>query len=173
MTFAEYLKYEAPAGFRDELIHGEVVLSPSAKAKHQEICQRLERLLYKAVLRSFVVQRDTTLYVGGKEGPRPDVFVLRKDRWKQACDSELGYPEGVPEMVIEVRSSSNSESELEEAKRSIYCTDPRGLAYWTVNPEAKTVTAFTADSKQIVSIGSVSLPTEIGGGFIPLAKIFG
>jgi Uma2 family endonuclease len=171
MTFAEYLKYEAPPGFRDELIHGEIVLTASPKINHQKICQRLERLLYDIILPEFIAQRDTTMYVAGDEGPRPDVFVIRKDRWEQG-DQTIGYPEGVPELVIEVRSPSNSESELEEEKRSIYCSDPRCLASWVVNPEAKTVTVFTASTKQVLSVGTVTLPIEIGGASIPLARIF-
>jgi hypothetical protein len=45
MTFTEYLTYKAPPGFKDELIHGEIQLSTSGKAEHQEVCKRLERLL--------------------------------------------------------------------------------------------------------------------------------
>jgi Uma2 family endonuclease len=118
MTFSEYLTYKAPRGFKDELIHGEIRLSPSAKAEHQEICKRLERLLDAVIPSTFIAQRDTTIYVAGAEGPRPDVFVMRKDRWNQARKSSLGYPEGVPELVIEVRSASNSDPDLEQ-KRSI------------------------------------------------------
>jgi len=100
---------------------------PSAKAEHQEICKRLERLLDAVISPAFIAQRDTTLYVAGAEGPRPDVFVIRKDRWNPARRSALGYPEDVPELVIEVRSASNSDPELEQ-KRSIYCSDARCLA---------------------------------------------
>jgi len=45
--------------------------------------------------------------MAGAEGPRPDMFVIRKDRCKQARRSVLGYPEGVPELVIEVTSASD------------------------------------------------------------------
>jgi len=172
VTFTEYLKYEAPPGFRDELIHGEIVLTASPKINHQKICKRLEHMLDRIISPEFIAQRDTTMYVAGDEGPRPDVFVIRKDRWEQG-DQTIGYPEGVPELVIEVRSPSNSESELEEEKRSIYCADTRCLAYWVVNPETKTVTVFTSSSEQVLFAGSVELPIEIGGGSIPLANIFG
>jgi len=40
MTFTDYLTYKAPPGFKDELIHGEIRLSRSAKADRQEICKR-------------------------------------------------------------------------------------------------------------------------------------
>ncbi len=171
MTFTEYLKYEAPPGFRDELIHGEIVLTASPKINRQKICKRLERLLDALILSEFVAYHDTTMFVSGEEGPRPDVFVIRDDRWEQG-DVTIGYPEGVPELVIEVRSPSNSESELEEEKRSIYCADARCLAYWVVNPETKAITVYTASSEQVLLAGSVELPNEIGGGSIPLAKIF-
>lgn len=50
-------------------------MSPSAKADHQEICKRLERLLDAVVSSIFIAQRDTTIYVAGTEVPRPEVFV--------------------------------------------------------------------------------------------------
>lgn len=99
----------------------------------------------------------------GAEAPRPDVFVIRKDRWNQARRSLLGYPEGVPELVIEVRSASNSDPELEQ-KRSIYCSDARCLAYWVVRPEAKAVSVFTSSAPpRLFSEHSLDLPVEIGG----------
>lgn len=171
MTFTEYLAYKAPPGFEDELIHGEIRLSPSAKAEHQEICKRLERLLDAVISSAFIAQRDTTLYVAGAEGPRPDVFVIRKARWNQARRSVLGYPEGVPELVIEVRSASNSDSALEQ-KRSIYCLDARCLAFWVVDPEAKAVSVFTPSaSTRLFLEHSLELPVEIGGS-ISIKDIF-
>jgi Uma2 family endonuclease len=171
MTFTDYLTYKAPAGFKDELIHGEIRLSPSAKAEHQEICKRLERLLDGAISSMFIAQRDTTIYVAGAEGPRPDVFVIRKDRWNDARKSALGYPEGVPELVIEVRSASNSDPEMEE-KRSIYFSDARCLAFWVVNPEVKAVSVFTSSAPPGLFLGhSLDLPVEIGGS-ISVKDIF-
>lgn len=41
MTFTECLTYKAPPGFKDELIHGEIRLSPSAKAVSRPPGQRL------------------------------------------------------------------------------------------------------------------------------------
>jgi Uma2 family endonuclease len=163
MTFSEYLTYKAPRGFKDELIHGEIRLSPSAKAEHQEICKRLERLLDAVIPSTFIAQRDTTIYVAGAEGPRPDVFVMRKDRWNQARKSSLGYPEGVPELVIEVRSASNSDPDLEQ-KRSIYFSDARCLAFWVVSPETKSASVLTRSAPaRLVLVHSLELPVEIGG----------
>jgi Uma2 family endonuclease len=171
VTFADYLTYKAPAGFKDELIHGEIRLSPRAKAEHQEICKRLERLLDAVISSMFIAQRDTTIYVAGAEGPHPDVFVIRKDRWNQARKSVLGYPEGVPELVIEVRSASNSDPEMDE-KRSIYCSDARCLAFWVVNPDAKAVSVFTPSAPPRLFLGhSLDLPVEIGGS-ISVKDIF-
>jgi Uma2 family endonuclease len=162
MTFSQYLAYKPPPGFRDELIHGEVRLSPSAKAEHQHICKRLERLLDAAINAEFVAQRDTTIYVSGDEGPRPDVFVIAKDRWNKARASAPGYPEGVPELVIEVRSASNSDPEFDQ-KRAVYFSDGRCLAFWVVNPDARSATVFTPTaSPQVVSHGSIRLPGELG-----------
>ena len=165
MTFAQYLSYQAPRGFDDELIHGEIRLSPSARASHQDICKHLERLLDAAIPPSFIAQRDTTVFIDGIEGPRPDVFVMKRDRWNSAKESALGYPQGVPELVIEVMSASNTDEEMEE-KRNLYFSDPRCAALWIVKPDTKTVSIFTpkaADAIHLTMGQSVELPTEIGG----------
>ena len=45
MTFAEYLKYTPPPGMQDELLNGEIALSPGPNRRHQDICHQLHRLL--------------------------------------------------------------------------------------------------------------------------------
>lgn len=165
MTFAQYLSYQAPKGFDDELIHGEIRLSPSARATHQDICKHLERLLDAAIPPSFIAQRDTTVFLDGIEGPRPDVFVMKRDRWNSAKESALGYPQGAPELVVEVISASNTDDEMAE-KRRLYFSDPRCAALWIVKPDTKTVTIFTPGAAHPLQLGlghSVALPAEIGG----------
>ncbi len=99
------------------------------------------------------------------------MFIIWKDRWQQALGSDLGYPEGVPELVIEVRSASNSDLELEQ-KGSIYFSDARCLAYWVVDPEEKTVSVFSRlESQRLFPGQSVALPGKIGGS-ISLQDIF-
>jgi len=92
MTFADYMNYAAPPGMRDELLHGEIILSPSPKVPHQDLCS------------------------DGEEGPRPDVFVIDRKRWAEASQSG-GYPIGSPQLIVEVRSPSNDWADFEGIMR--------------------------------------------------------
>ncbi len=107
MTFGEYANYQAPPGFRDQLIHGKVGLSPSPNRQHQDVCDTLHELLKGLVLAEYVVRMDTTHMLGNREGPRPDVFVIRKDRWI-AADETGGFPEGSPELAIEASTGRDA-----------------------------------------------------------------
>jgi Uma2 family endonuclease len=48
ITFEQYEEFEAPDGFRDELINGRIVVSPEAKPLHHEIAANVFGLLKKA-----------------------------------------------------------------------------------------------------------------------------
>jgi Uma2 family endonuclease len=113
-NFSEYSMYQPPPGFRDELINGKVVLSLSLTPEHQDICKQIERLLERCIDRKkWVAQRDTTMYVREEEGPRPDVFAISRERWDLARGNKT-YPQGVPEVAIEVRSPSNRGSKFQK-----------------------------------------------------------
>lgn len=163
MTFAEYLKYTPPPGMQDELLNGDIALSPSPTRRHQDICHQLHRLLEARIRPGFVVRGDTTINLAGwdgKEGPRPDVFVIDCERWVDA-DQYDGYPVGSPQLVIEVKSPSNSDDELRH-KAALFLADS-ALAVWTVDPEKEFVTAYrTMNDYQELGLGSlVELPASI------------
>jgi Uma2 family endonuclease len=171
MTFSEYLTYEAPPGFRDELIHGEIVLSPSASRKHSDLCSTLYDLLKAKIHSDFLVRLDVTHHLGDKEGPRPDVFVISVERWV-AADENDGYPEGGPELAIEVISPSNTDEEM-KSKRELYFSDPRCLAVWEVDGVAKTITCYERHAVTFRSMDDLLLiPAAIGGGSISVRDVF-
>ncbi len=170
MRFEEYVSYQAPPGYRDELIHGEVRLAPAPKPDHQDICIRLQDLLRGVVPDSSLVRFDMTLHIGPEEGPLPDVLVIGKDRW-MAARARHSYPEGSPELAIEVLSPSNKEQEMLD-KKDLYLAHG-SLACWIVDPETKTVTVW---QKRICHKyryeDSIPLPSAIGGGLVRVADIF-
>lgn len=90
---------------RDELLHGEIILSPSPKVPHQDLCW------------------------DGGEGPRPDVFVIDPKRWAEASQSG-GYPIGSPQLIVQVRSASDDWAHFEK-KAALFLADG-ALAVWIV-----------------------------------------
>jgi len=148
MTFADYLNYTPPPGMRDELLHGEIVLSPAAKRRHQDICHQIVKLLEQMISPEFVVRQDTTINLAGwqgKEGPRPDVFVIDRQRWVEA-DQHGGYPVGSPQLVVEVKSPSNDPSELED-KAALFLAEG-AWAVWIVDLEEWFVASYASSGQR-------------------------
>jgi Uma2 family endonuclease len=171
MTFAEYQRYVGPLGRRDELINGEIVLSPSPNRRHQDLCIQLQKLLDNAVPSQYVVRLDTTINLGIGEGPRPDVFVIDRERWVSA-DEHGGYPQGSPQLVVEVKSESNSWPEL-LLKKDLFLSDPECLAVWIVDTEQRAVHVYMSVTHQILTVGqTICLPGPLGGEYLGVAEIF-
>ena len=157
ITIEQYLSFNAPAGFRDELIEGEIILSPDAKALHQEIAHRISRLLEHAIEGTpFVARQRTNMQMPQDHSmPSPDVFVIDTQRWKAAI-AQNGYPQQSPQLVVEVISRSNTNKHVNR-KVALYLKN-EALAVWIVHPINKTVQVFHPEGiAEIFAVGD-SLP---------------
>jgi hypothetical protein len=113
LSVAEFARLPQPAkGVRQELHHGQLVEMPPVKKRHTKLQKRLVSLLGDAI--------DQGRFGVDKEFPfRPapeyevwvaDVAVFSLALWDETSDDD--YFRGVPEIVIEVLSPSNSATEM-------------------------------------------------------------
>jgi Uma2 family endonuclease len=175
MTVSEYMNYRAPSGFRDELIDGELILSPSAGTYHADLCSALTDLLKPLLRRTdFIVRQDTTVRARQNEPeecgnwPRPDVFVIDKARWIAAAG---GHPFGSPQFAIEVLSPSNTAPELQK-KIDLYLSTG-SVATWIVAGDSSTVVVHDHSGVRKYSLGArVPLPAPLPPKAILVDKIF-
>jgi Uma2 family endonuclease len=153
-----------------ELHHGEVVTLTRPKAKHYRLQKRLERLLEN---------RAGNLGVVGIEMPfravpqfdlrAADVAFISQERW-DAIDLEDNL-RGAPEVVIEVKSASNTWAELRE--RASLCLANGCQDFWIVDEEARTITAIAPDGKAVQYSGADSIPLPLfGGDGLRVADVF-
>ena len=144
LTVAEFARLPQPAGgVRQELHHGELVELPPVKKLHTKLQRRLVSLL-EAHLNPAEQGVD-------KEFPfRPapefevwiaDVALFSLALWEQTADDD--YFRGVPEVVIEVLSPSNTASEMLE--REEICLRHGGREFWLVDPGRESVKVIRAD----------------------------
>jgi len=175
VTLADYLKTESPQGADDELIKGEVVISPAAKPNHALLTKRLMRLLDEAVDETkFEVNVDMSIIVEPADPasmPRPDVFVMDRARFHTAAAQDR-YPEGSPELAIEVVSPSNSRKELAD-KIDLYLAHG-SLAVWIVYPQKRVVVLWEAGGKSSeFRVGeTVPLPPVLSRSGIQVSEVF-
>ncbi len=173
VSLAEYLNYVAPEGFDDELIEGEIILSPSPKVLHEDVCHALLRILDDALASSeFIARRGMSMALETYESmPRPDVLVTDRERWAQARENNA-YPLGSPQLAIEVFSPGNRPG-LMQRKVSLYLK-AGSLAVWVVYPARQTVMVHDAEGEREYRVGEeLTLPMPLPpDARIAVQKIF-
>ena len=136
VTVAGYLNIPEPKEGHLELHHGEVVIMPPPKWRHQILQDRISAML-KAQMGGWgtvlceMAFRPTPEY----EVWQADVGCVRADRAAGIGDNQ--YPEGAPDLVVEVLSPRNTADEIDD-KRSI-CLDNGRQSFWVVNDKRKQV----------------------------------
>ncbi len=161
ITLEQYASFKSPAGFRDELIEGEIILSPDPKVLHQEIahrfCRNLERILEGS---AFVARQRTNMQMPQDHSmPSPDIFVIDIKRWKAALEAN-GYPQQSPQLVVEVISQANRKKNVAR-KTSLYLKNGAS-AVWVVYPNRRRVRVFSGSQEAELCIAYlISLPPPL------------
>jgi len=142
-TYADYKEWELAEGERYEVIYGEAYAMSAPNTKHQEILMALSNQIYNYLkgkpCRVYAAPFDVRLFYEEDESDdtvvQPDITVIcdEKKRGYEGC-------RGVPDLVIEILSPSNTAIEMER-KFSLY-QDAGVREYWIVNPENKKVTVY-------------------------------
>jgi Uma2 family endonuclease len=134
ITIEQYLTFESPDGYRDELINGRIIVSPEAKPRHSDVADNLCELLKAACNREYhkVGQRMNLRFPDVDSMPSPDVFVMDLAEWQRARSEEI-HPDGSKVLLaVEVICPSNRPLPLSE-KVAIYVE--HGIEAWVVEPK--------------------------------------
>jgi Uma2 family endonuclease len=137
-TYADYT--QLPEGAPYELIHGELVVSPSPSTLHQRILRRLARTLDAFIEqegRGEILFAPIDVRFSEEDTVQPDlIFIVAGRRdiiGEQAID-------GAPDLIAEILSPSTAYRDLTTKKR-LY--EQHGVReYWIVDPEGRTVEVF-------------------------------
>ncbi|HYV91731.1 MAG TPA: Uma2 family endonuclease [Chitinophagales bacterium] len=141
-TVEDYMKL--PEGAPYELINGELVMSPSPLARHQRIQLAIASELYeiekeKKFGEVFIAPFD--VHLDDENVFQPDIFIMLKDNPVKVDDDDWVW--GVPDLVIEILSPSNSYFDTQKKLR-IY--ERFGVReYFIIDPEDKMVTAYSSE----------------------------
>lgn len=171
LSVGEFARLPLPAGgVRQELHHGELVEWPPVRKLHTKLQKRLVSLLEARLI--------PAEYGVDKEFPfRPapeyevwvaDVALFSLALWEQTEDDD--YFCGVPAIVIEVLSPSNTASETLE--REEICLRQGGREFWLVDPQRESVKVIRADGYSNVCDSTAAVESRALGGSIPVHDIF-
>jgi Uma2 family endonuclease len=170
MTFAEFEKLPDDAqGYRYELHHGELVKVAPPENRHFLIQQMLRDLLDQAAAGAGRAYTE----VGFRPLPEheyliADVAYLSYELLAKYGDQE--YFQGVPELVIEVLSPSNTPKQIAD-KRTL-CLSNGGLEFWVVDGDQHQVEVSTPDGRIVTYKSGQEIPLRFGGR-LAVAAIFG
>jgi Uma2 family endonuclease len=172
LTVAEFTRLPEPAdGVRQELRHGELVELPPVKKLHTKLQKRLVQLLEACL--------NPAEYGVDKEFPfRPapehevwvaDVALFSLAAWDQTADDD--YFRGVPLIVIEVLSPSNTASEMLDREET--CLRYGGREFWLVDPQRASVKVIRAGGHSSVCHAESVIESSTLGGSIAVRDLFG
>jgi Uma2 family endonuclease len=171
ITVAQFRELTEGGEYAYELHHGEVVALTRPKARHSKLQARLRRLL-DPKLRAFGEVTIEWPYrtVSEFDLRAADVAAIAQDRWDMIDpDDNL---RGAPDLVIEVRSPSNTRKQLQEL--AALCLANGAREFWVVDPDTRTVLVMRPEGSAAVYDAGSSLPLNaFGGGELAVDEIFG
>jgi Uma2 family endonuclease len=139
LSLASFMARPERQGCIEELLDGELVVSPTSRWRHNEIALRLALQLGPALESSRLgkISGPQTVVLDDHHAPAPDLCVILADRQHIIED---GYPRAAPDFAIEILSPSNRSNDLIRKKR-IYA-EYGVREYWIVDGDAETVTRY-------------------------------
>jgi Uma2 family endonuclease len=170
ITVAEYERIPAPPTGWYELHHGELCLVTRPVRRHWDLQRRLRDLLRPEF-------ESRGYLVGTEYGYRPlpenelwgaGVAAIRMDRHESMDKWLLGSPE----LVIEVKSPSNTKAELHDKAMTTLAGDG-AVEFWIVDPETETVTIHSKlAGTRVYSGDDILSPSIIGVALCRPADLF-
>jgi len=140
LSLAAFMARPESTGRIEELLGGALVVSPTARERHNRIGTELALQLAPQVSArglGRVYASPLTIVLGDQDAPAPDLCVIVRERLHILKD---GYPHGAPDLVVEVLSPSNRSNDTVR-KKAIYAL--HGVReYWIVDGDAGTVTRY-------------------------------
>ena len=144
-TYADYLEWEGPE--RYQLINGEAYMMASPSVSHQAVLMGLSSKfdvwLQGKPCKVFAAPLDVRLF---PKKDRSDNTVFQPDLLV-VCDSKIlskKSVDGAPDMIIEIRSPSNTHSQL--FQKFNYYLKAGVREYWVIDPDIKEVNVYLYDN---------------------------
>ena len=169
ITVEEYDRIPDPPGGRYELHHGEAVFVTFPVRQHKELQRRLRRMLEALPgAEGYIVDTEFPYRpLAENEVWGADVACVSGARY-DAIDKWL---EGSPELVIEVKSPSNTKAEMHD-KAMTTLAGAGAVEFWVVDAETGTVLVHRKASGMRVYRAGEAAPLAIFGSQIILCELF-
>lgn len=168
LTVEEYEQIPNPPGGHYELRHGELAFVSYPVIEHK-VLQRHTRKLLEALVeaRGFVVDTEYPY----RPLPENELWSADIACFTASREHLAKWLAGSPELVIEVRSPSNTKTELLDRAMTTLA-GAWSIAFWLVDSKTRTVTVYSKANGVRVYQGDEQIPLEIVPGSLRVSEIF-
>jgi len=175
LTYEDYVKLTPPDSGNYELLNGQIYFLASPKPSHQRISIRLSYFLAACVIANNlgeIFPAPMDVIFTEHDTFQPDLLFISKERLSIIGENKI---EGSPDLLIEILSPSNDNSEI-SYKKHIY--ESTGVKeYWLINVEKQTLTLYKQLENELRWQQNIQknevLKSEIIQGFeLELSNIF-
>lgn len=169
LTVEEFEKLPAPSSGHYELHHGEVVLMSPPLQVHKRLERRLRVLLDDMAQASGFLAETEFAY---RPLPESEVWVGDVVCLPQTREQQIRkWLEGSPELVMEVKSSSNTKAELYD-KAMTAIAGGGSVEFWIVDDKQRIVTVYSKISGMHIYQDVQAVPVPMFNGQIDLVQLF-
>lgn len=175
LTYEDYVKLTPPDNGNFELLNGQIYFMASPKPSHQRISLRLSYFLAAYVIPNnlgeiFPAPMDVVFTE--HDTFQPDLLFISKERLNIIGENRI---EGSPDLVVEILSPSNDNSEMSYKKHIYEITGVQ--EYWLINVEKQTLTLYKQVDNELrwqrdIQKNEVLQSEIIKGVELELSKIF-
>ena len=144
ITYSDYLLFPSD-GMRHEIIHGRHYINPAPSPRHQTVSRRIQFQLYEQIECTGlgeIFNAPIDLLLSDTDVVQPDLVIVLRE-------NEIITPtmiQGIPELVVEILSPSNSSYDRELKKR---LHEQHGVPeYWIVDHEQQSVDQNRLENQQ-------------------------
>jgi len=164
-------------GFIQEVVDGELVMSPKNDSFHGDICTRLS-----AALLAFAQEKrlgavwdsSTGFWMENRNCRAPDISFVSRARLTAAGfkRSTRRFFPGAPDLAVEILSPNNTRREIDERLNDFFASGARLV--WIINPETQSVEVCPSPSKrELLGSGAFLDGEDLLPGFrYPIADLF-
>jgi Uma2 family endonuclease len=169
ITVEHFRQLPESGEFAYELHHGEVVPMTRPRAGHWDLQLRLMDLL-RPLLPQYAIGIELPFRAVPQFDLRAaDVAAITR-AWYAAIDPEDNL-HGAPDLVIEVKSPSNTPRRLQEL--ASLCLANGAIQFWIVDRIPKSIAVVQRDgSRQVYGVGDEISLAAFGGGSLAVADVF-
>ena len=176
LTAAEFARLpDPPDGSKQELVRGEIVTMPPPGFRHGEVQGNVYYALKTYAKQSkagrVTVESGCLTETEPDSVRGPDVAFWSSARVPAGSNPDV-YPDVAADLVVEVLSPGNTRPKMVAKVREYLTGDVRLV--WVVDPEARTVTAYTkpGEGRELWADATLTADDVLPGFACPVAEFF-